>query len=125
MPASDSFLFKATKDSTLDKFAYWMKKKYSEPRLQGQRGATKIKDGMNPRTWIPSQIETIISTGKLSRQFLAEIENFNEDQKYISVSQEDVMRHARKIAPQKFEEFQEMLNKARELAYQESLANGE
>lgn len=125
MPASDSFSFKASKDSSLDRFASWMKSKYSEPRQPGQRGASKIKDGMNPRTWIPAQIESIISTGKLPQQFSAEIDAFNEDQKYSIVSQEDVMRHAKRLSPQKFEEFQEMLNKARELAYRESIAKQE
>jgi|688.fasta_scaffold44313_4 hypothetical protein len=120
MPASD-FSFKASKESSLDRFSAWMKAKYSEPRQPGQRGASKIKEGKNPKTWIPNQIDLIINTGKLSVEFSAEIESFNEDEKYSGISQDDITRAFKKKNPQKFAEFEAMMNEAKELAYKELL----
>lgn len=120
MPASE-FSFKAPKDSSLDRFSAWMKTKYSEPRQPGQRGASKIKEGKNPKTWIPNQIDLIIKTGEISTEFSAEIESFNEDEKYSCISQDDINRAFKKKNPQKFAEFEAMMNEAKELAYKELL----
>ena len=120
MPASD-FSFKAPKDSSLDRFSAWMKTKYSEPRQPGQRGASKIKEGKNPKTWIPNQIDLIIKTGEISTEFSAEIESFNEDEKYSGISQDDINRAFKMKNPQKFAEFEAMMNEAKELAYKELL----
>lgn len=122
MPTSD-FSFKASKDSLLERFAVWMKTKYSEPRQPGQRGAAKIKDGMNPRTWIPAQIESILKTGEISPEFTAEIERFNYDQKYSNLSQDEINAAFKRKNPQEFEKFMAMINQAREDALREKLAS--
>jgi hypothetical protein len=114
VPVSDSFSFKAGKDSDLGKFSSWMKSKYSEPRVAGQRGAAKIKDGMNPRTWIPDQIGIIIKTGKISDRFLSEISSYNDDQKYSAFSRDDILNEMKKKNPQDFQKFYELMMQARE-----------
>ena len=121
MPASD-FSFKASKESSLDRFSAWMKAKYSEPRQPGQRGASKIKEGKNPKTWIPSQIDSIIDTGKVSAEFFAEIQSFKEDEKYSKLSQEVINSAFKKNNPQEYEKFIALLNKAREDALKVKLA---
>lgn len=122
MPASTSFSFKASKDSSLDRFAAWMKTKYSEPREPGQRGAARIKDGKNPKTFIPDQISSIISSGQISPQFTAEIKAFNEDEKYRQVSDEMIHASMKKKNPQKFAEFEAFINEAKEDALKKLLA---
>lgn len=121
MPASD-FSFKASKESSLERFSLWMKSKYSEPRQPGQRGAAKIKDGKNPKTWIPEQISRIISSGQISQEFVAEIKAFNDDEKYKQVSEEMIHALMKKKNPQKFAEFEAFINEAKEDALKKLLA---
>lgn len=113
MPSSE-FSFKASKDSSLEQFAIWMKNRYSEPRQPGQRGAVKIKDGMNPKTWIPGQIESILKTGKISAEFSAEIKQFNQHQKYSSLTQQEIDSAFKKNNPSEYERFSALIEKARE-----------
>lgn len=122
MPASTSFSFKASKDSSLDRFAAWMKTKYSEPREPGQRGAARIKDGKNPKTFIPDQISSIISTGELPAQLIAEIKLFKDDQRYEQITDDMVHAQMKKSNPQDYAKFIALLEKAKEDALQEHLA---
>jgi len=121
VPVAD-FTFKASKDSQLESFATWMKKHYSEPRQPGQRGAARIKEGMNPKTFIPIQIESIISTGKISEDFLAEIERFKDSQKYEGLTQDEIFASLKKIFPQDFDQIIKKVEQAKADAHKTKVA---
>jgi hypothetical protein len=116
MPAAtDPLQLKLLKETAANDFAVWMKEKYTLPRKEGQtRGAAPIQDGMNPKTWIPKQLDYIIQNGKISDEFASEIAAFQEHVKYKEITNEDVMEQLEKdMDPVKFKEFAAALEAAK------------
>lgn len=116
MPAvSEALALKLLKETPANKFAAWMKEKYTLPRKEGQtRGAAPIQEGMNPKTWIPNQLNYIIENGEISPAFREEIADYQSARKYESLTEAEVMAQlAKKMGAEKFDEYQEMLQQAR------------
>ena len=122
--ATEALALKLLKDTSANNFAAWMKEKYTLPRKEGQtRGAAPIQDGMNPRTWIPRQLDYIIQNGKISDEFASEIAEFQEHVKYKEISNEDVMEQLqRDLDPVKFKEFAAALEAAKAGALKRKIA---
>ena len=125
MPAaSEALALKLLKDTAANKFAAWMKEKYTLPRKEGQtRGAAPIQDGMNPKTWIPSQLNYIIENGKLSDEFASEVAEYQEHVKYEKISEQDVLKELEATLPEnEFKKYMDVISAAKTSALKKAIA---